>query len=142
MRWKSFWVQKTDTIVLVEDSENDIILMRHAFRKVGMANPVIELPDGEEAIHYFSGTGEYGDRQRYPLPCLIITDLKMPRMDGFELTAKIRASTRLSELPVVLVTALESREDRERGIEVGASAYMVKSSFDQGNLLEIIGRLI
>ena len=63
-------------------------------------------------------------------------------MDGFELTAKIRADKKLSELPVVLVTALESREDRERGIEVGASAYIVKSSFDQGNLLGAVRRLI
>jgi two-component system chemotaxis sensor kinase CheA len=63
-------------------------------------------------------------------------------MDGFELTAKIRADPRFAQLPVVLVTALESRQDRERGVDVGASAYIVKSSFDQGNLLETIGRLI
>ena len=72
---------------------------------------------------------------------LIVSDVEMPRMNGFELTAKIRADQKLSELPVVLVTALESREDRERGIDVGANAYIVKSSFDQSNLLEVIGRL-
>jgi two-component system chemotaxis sensor kinase CheA len=63
-------------------------------------------------------------------------------MDGFELTARIRADRKLADLPIVLVTALESREDRERGIEVGANAYIVKSSFDQSNLLEIIRRLV
>ena len=73
---------------------------------------------------------------------LVVSDVEMPRMDGFDLTAKIRADKNLSELPVVLVTALESREHRERGIDVGASAYIVKSSFDQSNLLEIIRRLI
>jgi two-component system chemotaxis sensor kinase CheA len=66
----------------------------------------------------------------------------MPKMNGFELTAKIRNDKKLSEIPVVLVTALESREDKEHGIEVGADAYIIKSSFDQTNLLEIIKKLI
>ena len=73
---------------------------------------------------------------------LIVSDVDMPRMNGFELTAKIRKEKRLSEIPVVLVTALESREDREHGIDVGANAYIVKSSFDQSNLLEVIKKLI
>jgi two-component system chemotaxis sensor kinase CheA len=72
---------------------------------------------------------------------LVVSDVDMPHMDGFELTARIRADTELAELPVVLVSALESREDKERGIEVGANAYVVKSSFEQSNLLEIIRRL-
>jgi two-component system chemotaxis sensor kinase CheA len=73
---------------------------------------------------------------------LLVSDVDMPRMSGFELTTKVRADQKLSELPVVLVTALESRQDRERGIEVGANAYLIKSSFDQSNLLEIIRRLL
>ena len=63
-------------------------------------------------------------------------------MDGFELTARIRADESLSRLPVVLVTSLESQQDKERGVEVGADAYIVKSSFDQSNLLEIIRKFI
>jgi two-component system chemotaxis sensor kinase CheA len=73
---------------------------------------------------------------------LVVSDVDMPRLNGFGLTAKIRADKKLGELPVVLVTALESREDREQGIDVGASAYIVKSSFDQSNLLEVIRRLL
>lgn len=73
---------------------------------------------------------------------LVVSDVEMPRLTGFDLTAKIRADKKLSETPVVLVTALESREDRERGIDVGANAYIVKSSFDDGDLLQIIQRLI
>jgi two-component system chemotaxis sensor kinase CheA len=73
---------------------------------------------------------------------LVVSDVDMPRMDGFELTARIRADRKLADLPVVLVTALESREDKERGIEVGANAYVIKSSFDQSNLLEIIRRVV
>jgi two-component system chemotaxis sensor kinase CheA len=73
---------------------------------------------------------------------LLVSDVDMPRMNGFELTAKIRAEKKLSEMPVVLVTALGSQKDREYGIEVGANAYLVKSDFDQSNLLEIIRRLL
>jgi two-component system chemotaxis sensor kinase CheA len=71
-----------------------------------------------------------------------VSDVEMPRMSGFDLTARIRADQRLAQLPVVLVTALDSRENREHGLDVGASAYIVKSSFDQGNLLEVVRRLI
>lgn len=73
---------------------------------------------------------------------VVISDIEMPRMNGFELVSKIRNTKKFAELPVVLVTALESREDRERGIEIGADAYIVKSSFDQSNLISVIERLI
>jgi two-component system, chemotaxis family, sensor kinase CheA len=73
---------------------------------------------------------------------LVVSDVDMPRLNGFELTARIRSDARLASLPVVLVTALESREDKERGIEVGANAYVIKSGFDQSKLLEIVRRLV
>jgi two-component system chemotaxis sensor kinase CheA len=73
---------------------------------------------------------------------LVVSDVEMPRMGGFDLTIRIRADARFSELPVVLVTALDSCEDRERGVDAGANSYIVKSGFDQGNLLEVIGRLL
>jgi len=73
---------------------------------------------------------------------LVVSDVDMPRVNGFDLTARIRSDPRLASLPVVLVTALESREDKERGIEVGANAYVIKSGFDQSKLLEIIRRLV
>jgi two-component system chemotaxis sensor kinase CheA len=73
---------------------------------------------------------------------LVVSDVEMPRLNGFDLTTRIRADKKLAELPVVLVTALETREDREHGIDAGANAYLVKSSFDQSNLLEAVRRLI
>jgi two-component system, chemotaxis family, sensor kinase CheA len=73
---------------------------------------------------------------------LVVSDVEMPRMDGFDLTSRIRADKQLADLPVILVTALESREHRERGVDAGANAYVVKSGFDQSNLLEIIRRLL
>ena len=73
---------------------------------------------------------------------IVVSDVDMPRMNGFELTSKIRSDREYGDLPVVLVTALASREDRERGIDAGANAYIVKSSFDQSNLLEVMKKLI
>jgi two-component system, chemotaxis family, sensor kinase CheA len=72
---------------------------------------------------------------------LVVSDVEMPGMNGFELTEKIRGESKFADLPVVLVTGLESKDDRERGIEVGADAYIIKSSFDQSNLLEVVKRL-
>jgi two-component system chemotaxis sensor kinase CheA len=73
---------------------------------------------------------------------IVVSDVDMPRMNGFDLTAKIRSDKTLADVPVVLVTALESHEDRERGMEIGANAYIIKSRFDQSDLLAVIRRLI
>ncbi|HEU4578783.1 MAG TPA: response regulator [Polyangiaceae bacterium] len=73
---------------------------------------------------------------------VVVTDIEMPRMDGFELTRQIRASERFRELPVVLVTGLENQLDKQRGVQVGANAYLIKSAFDQRSLCETIGRLL
>jgi two-component system chemotaxis sensor kinase CheA len=78
-------------------------------------------------------------RERFDI---LVSDVEMPRMSGFELTTKVRADKKLAELPVVLVTALGSPEDRDRGIDTGADAYIVKSTFDQSNLIEIMKGLI
>lgn len=73
---------------------------------------------------------------------LLVSDIEMPRLDGFALTERIRNDRHLKDLPVVLVTALQSAEDRERGLDAGANAYIVKSGFDQSNLLDVIRRLL
>jgi two-component system chemotaxis sensor kinase CheA len=72
----------------------------------------------------------------------VLSDVDMPRLDGFALTARIRADERLAGLPVVLVSALEERADEQRGLAAGANAYVVKSSFERSRLLDIIGRLV
>ena len=72
---------------------------------------------------------------------MLVSDVEMPRLNGFDLTARIRSDKKLMELPVVLVTARQSREDRERGMDLGANAYIVKSSLDQSNLLEAVSAL-
>ena len=72
----------------------------------------------------------------------LVLDIEMPRMNGFELTKKIRSEPKFTEIPIILISSLESREDKEKGIDAGADAYIVKSNFDRNNLLEIIERLV
>lgn len=117
-------------ILVVEDSITSRVLLKNILESVGYR--VTTAIDGVDA--YLALKSEVFD--------LVVSDIEMPRMDGFTLTAKIRADDQLADLPIVLVTALESSEHRERGIDVGANAYIVKSSFDQTNLLEVIDRLI
>ena len=118
------------SILVAEDSITARTLLKNILEAAGY--DVKTAVDGAEAFALLK-TEKFD---------LAVSDVEMPRMNGFDLTAKIRADKGLSELPVVLVTALESREYRERGIDVGANAYIVKSSFDQSNLLETIRRLI
>lgn len=117
-------------ILVAEDSITSRTLLKNILELAGYK--VKTAVDGAEALNAL--TNEAFD--------LVVSDVEMPRMSGFDLTAKIRAGGRLAHLPVVLVTGLDSRQDRERGVEVGANAYIVKSSFDQGNLLEVVRRLI
>ncbi len=118
------------TILVVEDSITSRSLLKNILEAAGYR--VATAVDGIDAYTTLK-TGTFD---------LVVSDVDMPRMNGFDLTAKVRLDKQLGELPIVLVTALGSREDRERGIEVGANAYIVKSSFDQSNLLEVVRRLI
>jgi len=117
-------------ILVAEDSITSRILLKNILETAGYF--VSTAIDGMDA---YMQTKEGGFD-------LLVSDVDMPRMNGFELTRKIRGEKRFADLPVVLVTALDSREDREQGIEAGANAYMIKSKFDQSNLLEVIRKLI
>ncbi|MBI3853099.1 MAG: response regulator [Verrucomicrobia bacterium] len=117
-------------ILVVEDSITSRMLLKGILESAGYQ--VKTAVDGLEAFTTLRA-------ERFDL---VVSDVEMPRLNGFDLTAKIRADKKLAELPVVLVTALETREDRERGIDAGANAYLVKSSFDQSNLLEAVRRLV
>lgn len=124
------FVPKTGRILVAEDSITSRTLIKNILETAGYE--VTTSVDGADA--YTKARSDDFD--------IIVSDVDMPKMNGFELTLKIKNDKKLSEIPVILVTALESREDRERGIEVGADAYIIKSSFDQSNLLEIIKKLI
>ena len=117
-------------ILVAEDSITIRTLLRNFIENAGFN--VKTAVDGMEAYDFFMN--EHFD--------LVVSDVEMPRMNGFELTAKIREDKKHSDLPIILVTALETADDKQRGMEVGANAYIVKSSFEKSNLIDTIQRLI
>jgi CheY-like chemotaxis protein len=128
------------TILLVEDDPNDVLLIQRAFRKANLINPIQVVGDGEEAVSYLSGEGSYADRRRYPLPILVLLDLKLPRKSGFEVLEWLRGEPDLKRLPVVVFTSSTEGLDVNRAYDLGANSYLVKPvSFK--DLLEMVKTL-
>jgi len=122
--------EEKKSILVAEDSITSRMLIKSILEGAGYG--VKTAVDGSEAYTTLK-TGEFD---------LVVSDVEMPKLDGFGLTQKIRSDKKYAEIPVILVTGLETQEDKEKGIDAGANAYIVKSSFDQSNLLEVIGRMI
>jgi CheY-like chemotaxis protein len=119
------------TILLVEDEENDALLVRLAFKKNNISNPVQWVRDGLEAIAYLNGDGEFADRKHYPFPEVLILDLKMPRMNGLELLAWIRDHPQFRVIPTIIMSSSQLDSDVEKAYNLGANTYMIKpSTFD------------
>ena len=113
-------------ILLIDDDENDIALARRALIQAKILNPLYVLRDGEQAMAYLEGTGKYRDRSEFPLPDLILLDLKMPRMDGFELLYWVRHQPYLKALRIVVLTSSEDVYDINRAYEMGANSFLMK----------------
>ena len=133
-------MEMNGVIMLVEDSEDDREMMRFAFRKAGVENPVCELHSGDEAIAYLSGHGQYVDRERWPLPCIIITDLKMPRMNGFDLLQWMRERPEFDPIPRIVDSTSSREDDRKRAGDLGACAYFQKP-LQLDHLVELVRHL-
>lgn len=114
------------TILLVEDDTNDVLLIQRAFRKAHVVNPLQVVGDGEQAITYLTGQPPYSDRERYPLPALVLLDLKLPRKSGLEVLAWLRQQPGLKRLRVVVLTSSKEAIDVNRAHELGANSYLVK----------------
>jgi CheY-like chemotaxis protein len=117
---------KDYTVLLVEDDLNDIFLVKRAFKLARLETPLQVVTDGEEAIRYLKGEGRYADRGVYPLPKLVVMDIKMPRLTGFEVLEQIKQEGPLRRIPIVIVSSSDRHEDVNRAYELGANAYMVK----------------
>jgi CheY-like chemotaxis protein len=113
-------------ILLAEDREDDILLIRQAFKRGNVPQPTHVVRDGEEAVAYLAGDGKYANRDEYPLPALLLLDLKMPRMDGFEVLEWIRKQPSLRPLRVVVLTSSEDIFDVNHAYELGANSFLVK----------------
>jgi CheY-like chemotaxis protein len=124
-------------ILLVEDSRMDIELTLDAFREARLANRVEVVRSGEAALEYMEGRGAYADRAAFPLPDLVLLDLKLPGISGFEVLETVKVSPRLKRIPIVILTSSREEGDRALGYDRGANSYLVKPvSFD--GFLEVI----
>jgi Response regulators consisting of a CheY-like receiver domain and a winged-helix DNA-binding domain len=125
-----------DPILVVEDEPDAVTLLRHAFAKTGIGNPVQTIHSGDEAIAYLNGEGPYRDRLAYPLPRFVLLDLKLPRCSGHEVLEWIRARPGFRSLPVIVFTSSKERSDVSRAYSAGANSYLVKPSSLSG-LIEL-----
>jgi CheY-like chemotaxis protein len=113
-------------ILLAEDDDNDVFFMRRALQKSQLDFAVQVVSDGQQATDYLSGTGKFSNREQYPFPSVILLDLKMPFLDGFEVLTWIRKQPSFNEVPVAVLTSSAEERDRRRARELGARAYFVK----------------
>jgi DNA-binding response OmpR family regulator len=122
---------KTLVILHVEDDDNDAVLLFKACERARLPAELHRVPDGEHAKAYLLGEGDYADRLKYPVPQIVILDLKLPRMDGFGFLKWLRAEKAFASLPVLVFTASMSREDKARAMTEGANSYFIKpASFE------------
>ena len=133
-------MNQNSPILLAEDSGDDLVLMRLAFQRAGILNPVIEARDGRQAIDYLTGVGPYADRERYPLPCLIITDLHMPRLDGLEFLEWLQKRHEFARVPRIMISNTADQTDPAKARERGCCAFFVKPAAFKA-LLDLVKHL-
>jgi two-component system response regulator len=115
-------------ILLVEDTADDVFFLTRAFKRAGFQGPIHHAEDGRRAIEYLSGQGDLAGRNRAPLPCVVLLDIKMPFVSGFEVLRWIRQESGCPRLPVVMFTSSDQENDVEQAYALGANAYLVKPS--------------
>ena len=126
------------TILIAEDDPNDVMLLELAIRKNGITSPVRVVRDGEEAVEYLEGKGEFADRKKFPVPTVIITDVKMPRRSGLEVLEWVRQHPQHGIIPVVMLSGSRIEQDVMSAYRLGANTYFTKpSTLDE--LTELIG---
>jgi len=114
-------------LLMAEDSEDDVILMQRAMRRVGVQAQAYFVADGEEALAYLCGEGRFSDRQQFPFPNLVVLDIKMPRMGGLEVLAKVRQDQRLRGLTVLILSASDDPKDLDAAYDLNVNGYMRKT---------------
>src|SRR5437867_685752 len=114
------------TVLLAEDDPDDVLLTQIAFERARLANPLAIIRDGEEAIAYLSGQGHFADRVRYPFPILLLLDLKMPKLDGFQVLEWLRSRDNMPHVPVAVMTSSDYDPDISPAYSLGADSYLIK----------------
>jgi len=127
-------------LLVVDDDDATAFFVQRAFGKAHIPVTIVSAVDGEAAIDYLSHNGKYQDEEKFPVPDLVLLDLNMPRVDGFEVLAWKRGQPRLENLPVVVYSSLDMPEDEERAKRLGAHSYIEKQ-MDLDNLSSLIAEL-
>ena len=127
--------------LFVEDEPDDILLITRAINKANFKSPIINVNDGEQALAYLKGDPPYDDREKTPLPALILLDLKLPRTSGFEILSWIREQPTTQCIPVVVLTSSKDSADIRKAYETGANSYLVKPVVpdDVQNMIKTLG---
>lgn len=115
------------TILLAEDNQDDAFIFRLAFKKATLPDDLHIVEDGQCAIEWLQGTSNYSDRTRHPVPQILVTDLKMPRQNGFDLLEWVRSQNHYAKLPVIILSSSDEPRDVKRAYELGATTYFVKT---------------
>ncbi|OKH16243.1 two-component system response regulator [Fischerella major NIES-592] len=114
------------SILLVEDDPNDIFLIERAFRRANLKHSIHVVKDGDEAVLFLEGQGCYIERENYPLPALILLDLKLPRRSGLEVLEWLKQQPLLKRIPVVVLTSSRENIDIDRAYDIGVNSYLIK----------------
>jgi CheY-like chemotaxis protein len=122
-------------ISVVDDGDDDVVLIRRAFQQAALPNPIQVVRNGEEALAYLGGAGKFSNRVEYPLPHLVLLDLNMPRVDGFEVLTWIRQEPGMRGMVVIVLTSSDRIRDVNRAYEIGANSFFVKD-LDFKNFIE------
>ena len=125
------------TILLIEDEAADALMVRRAFEKAGVENPIQTLSDGDKALAYLEGIGDYQDRIKHPLPIFIILDLKLPGMMGLQLLKWIRTRKELRLIPVIVLTNSSEESEVKSAYEAGANSYLLKPA-DRNEVFRVV----
>lgn len=127
-------------ILFVEDNRMDVELALDAFKEARLGNTIYVATNGKKALDYMFGRDEYGDREKYPLPDIVLLDLKMPGIDGFEVLRQVKGSPILKRIPVIILTSSKEEGDRALSYDIGANSYLVKPiTFD--GFLEVVKQI-
>src|SRR5436190_15269103 len=114
------------TILVVDDDEDDRYLIKRAFEKIGVTDPIHPVIDGVEAIEYMMGEGRFSDRKKYAYPTFILSDLKMPRKDGFAVLEFLKSNPEWAVIPTIIFSASSDLDDIKKAYMLGASSYHIK----------------